>query len=578
MNVKNTKEYLRRSKASPTIVLLATAWLMVTPCFGQSRDFTAEPASIEGTLRGFAVLGQLPNRVQPARGLTRNPRRSFYTSEQYRQMKAAAHQTLQGLGLPQVSTPAPVSSYTPSAILSFLPPSTFDEASCGNVRFANGGLAVSANFLLEAGSSCVKVLNPSTGAVIAGPMSLSTFFGSSNSTSSVRALFDPVNGRFLVSAEDYQNNRIFVAASQSSDPTQGWNIYSFPMAGTCSPGSGDNPKMGQTYQESGDPQGAIYLSWDIYCPPNGPSNFVGALSKSLVYAGTPVTTINGFQGLSMNGVHVDGVQPANVMNPGDHPRGEFLLNSFNLRFGGGSCVSGCNGVVVWNFFNGIPASGSSQSITGVIVPTANTYYLAPNAPQPGCAVNTCGPATGETDMGGEVTYSAGSLFGALNNGMGILAVEVEPEINDAGAVIAGLMRNEICFACGGFANGGQAYDAAIQPDSERNWVMVYNYSAPATAGCVPDPTLCIYPSTAFLTRRVTQAQNTVDNNGSILALGQGYYSQFNPQGRNRWADYSAVAPSYGLPNTFWFDGEFAESNGTWGTAVGEAGYTSSTQP
>lgn len=181
-------------------------------------------------------------------------------------------------------------------------------------------------------------------------------------------------------------------------------------------------------------------------------------------------------------------------------------------------------------------------------------------------------------MSGEVTYSAGSLFGALNDGMGILVVELEPQVNDAGAISGALMRNEICFACGGFANGGQAYEAAVQPDSERNWVMVYNYSAPGTAGCTPDPIACIYPSTAFVTRRVTQAQNTVDNNSTILALGQAYYSQVNPQGQNRWADYSAAGPNYALPNAFWFDGEFVESNGNWGSAIGTTAYTSITQP
>jgi len=77
---------------------------------------------------------------------------------------------------------------------------------------------------------------------------------------------------------------------------------------------------------------------------------------------------------------------------------------------------------------------------------------------------------------------------------------------------------------------------------------------------------------------VTEAQNTVENNGAILALGQAYYSQINPQGQNRWTDYSAIAPGYALPNSFWLDGAYAESNGGWGTVVAETEYTSPTQP
>jgi len=576
MDLRNMTFDLRRRRSSLQVILLTTAWLMALPCFGQLQDLTAEPASVSGRMAGLALQKEFPKAEPQAGGFMHNAEQPLLRAEESRELKNTAYQNLQALAQAQVVAPAAVSSNTVPAILSFYPPNTFDESSCAGFRIANGGLAVSANYLLEAGTSCVKILNPSTGAVIAGPTSLGKFFGSSGSTASARALYDSVNGRFLVSAEDYQSNEIYVAVSQTSNPTLGWNIYSFPMIESCS--SADNPKLGQTNLEAGDSLGAIYLAWDVYCPPNGPSNFVGAISKSLAYSGAPISTINGFVGLNIGGVYVDYVQPANVMNPGDHPRGEFLLNSFDWHFGGGKCVNGCNGVVVWDFYNGIPASGGSQSITGVVVSTANTYYLPPNAPEPGCAVNTCGPSTGGPVMGGEVTYSAGSLFGALNDGMGILAVELEPEVNDAGAITGALMRNEICFACGGFSNGGQAYDGAIQPDSERNWVMVYNVSAPGSSGCTPNASTCIYPSTAFVTRRVTQAQNTVDDNGSILALGQAYYSQTNSYKQNAWANYSAVAPNYGASNSYWFDAEYVESNGNWGTVVGETGFTSPTQP
>lgn len=564
---------LRHGTSGAGVMLLAAVLLPIRPCMGQSHSFSAEPASIDATQQGVAVRKDFPN-VTPPVSSTNTLERAPLRPQAERQLKESAN--AQAMATTQQSSSAPAAPSTVASILSFFPPEAFDEGSCGDWRISNGGLAVSANYLVEAGTACVKILNPSTGAVIAGPTPLGNFLGSSADTASARALYDPVSARFLVSAEDYNSNTIYLAASQTSNPTGAWNIYSFPMNESCS--SADNPKLGQTYQEPGDSLGAIYLTWDIYCPPNGPSNFAGAISKTLAYSGSPIPSINGFQGLSMNGAYVDFVQPANVMNPGDHPRGEFLLNSFNWHFGGGSCVNGCNGVVVWDFFNGIPASGGSQSITGVVVPTANTYYLSPNAPQPGCSVGTCGPDVEEPVMGGEVTYSAGSLFGALNDSMGILAVELEPELNDSGAVTGAILRNEICFACGGFSNGGQAYNGAIQPDSERNWLMVFNYSAPGTTGCTPNASTCIYPSTAYVIRRVSQAQNTFDSTGSILALGQGYYSQFNSAGQNRWSDYSAVGPNYAIPNSFWFDSEFAESNGNWGTVVGQNGYTSPNQP
>lgn len=557
--------------------VMRLAWLAVLPicpCLAQSYDFSAEPASMQATLAGVAVKRSFP-RVPPPISSLNTLAQAPDAPHGDNERKYTRFANAPALSAAQQSSSVPPPPSTVANLQSFFPPQAYDESSCGGWRIANGGLAASTSYLVEAGTACVKILNPNTGAVVVGPTTLGEFFGSSNNTASARALYDPVSSRFLVSAEDYSNNEIYLAASQTSDPTGVWNIYSFPMMESCS--SADNPKLGQTYQEAGDSLGAIYLTWDVYCPPNGPSNFAGAISKTLAYSGAPIPAIDGFQGLSIDGAYVDFVQPANVINSGDHPRGEFLLNSFNWHFGGGSCVQGCNGIVVWDFFNGIPASGS-QSITAVVVPTANTYYLSPNAPQPGCPVGSCGPAVGEPVMGGEVAYSAGSLFGALNDNMGILAVELEPEVNDSGAIIGAILRNEICFACGGFSNGGQAYNGAIQPDSERNWLMVFNYSAPGPAGCTPNPTTCIYPSTAFVIRRVSQAQNTFYSTGSILALGQGYYSQFNPAGQNRWTDYSAVGTNYAIPNSFWFDNEYSEATGKWGTVIGQNGYTSPTQP
>ncbi|MGA7385616.1 MAG: hypothetical protein WBW81_13270, partial [Methylocella sp.] len=53
----------------------------------------------------------------------------------------------------------------------------------------------------------------------------------------------------------------------------------------------------------------------------------------------------------------------------------------------------------------------------------------------------------------------------------------------------------------------------------------------------------------------------------------------------RWGDYTAVAPaglvSGGGTGSFpvmWFAGMFANSDGSWGTAIGKNGYSSISQP
>lgn len=553
------------------LFLILSVWLVPT----DRMQGGAHVASARGRLEGVRVMRNLPlaSPVHPTARLLQENDSDSGTS-----LERVSQHTILPAGLAQTIAPQlAVQAGTIAPLQTFLPPSAIDQPKCGGLLVPDGALAASPSYLLEASNFCFKILNPTNGAVLAGPTLLQTFFGTTE-ISDERTLYDPVNQRFIMIGDDHARNLIFLAVTQSANPTQGWNIYSFSAAGSCSPGNGDFPSLGQTLQEPGDPKGGIYLAWNIACPPNGLQVFVGAISKTAAYAGQAISKINGFQGLTINGTHVDSVQPVNVMNPGDHPRGEFLINSFDQYFGGGWCTNGCNGVVIWDFYNGIPASGGSQSLSSTVLATTNTYYLPVNAPEPGCAVNTCGPNAGPPIISGQATYSAGSVFAALNDAKGILALEVEPFVNDAGVISGARKRNEICFACGGFSNGGSAYYGTIQPDSERNFVMVYSYSAPGTAGCTPNATTCIYPSAAYVSRRVTQAQNTFPDQGTILQLGNSYYHQLNPQGVNRWGDYSAAAPNYAKANSFWIEGEYSENATDWGKAVGQTAFTSPSGP
>jgi hypothetical protein len=550
----------------------AAVGLLVSLAGARDVRLSATAETVHGVLLGSIVLKDLPKAAPQAKQMM-----GEVLDQDAGLVDQAKGNDLRGViqsPMAQISAPTQRSA---SLLQSFLPPKTIDEASCGNHLAPDGAVATSPDYLVEVENACIKVLNPNTGAVFSGPIPLGTFFGSSSNMGDPRALYDPVNARFLVSAEDFTANKVFIAASQSSNPTLRWNIYAFPMGLSCN-GIGDFPMLGQTYQEPGDPMGAIYLSWNSFCKPGGYTSFVGAISKSQAYAGLPINNISGFSNLSFQGIWVDSVQPANVMNPLDHPRGEFLVNSFNYHFGGKQCSSGCNGVVVWFIYNAIPASGNSPSITGIVVPTANTYYTPTIAPEPGCAINTCGPSAGPPIISGEVTYSSGSLFGAISDAKGILVFELEPFVSDSAVITGAAMRNEICFACQGFSNGGTAYFGAIQPDSERNWMLVYNYSAPGAAECAPDPFTCIYPSAMVLTHRVTQARNTLHDNGTMVELGQAFFHQVNPNGYNRFGDYNGVAPNYSTPNSYWFGAEYVESNANWGKVVGAAAYTSPVQP
>lgn len=291
---------------------------------------------------------------------------------------------------------------------------------------------------------------------------------------------------------------------------------------------------------------------------------------------------------------MDAVQPANVMNKDDNPRAEFMVNSFNINFGGGQCsTSACNGLVVWAVSNPLAATGSpGPELTGVIINTAHNYSLPPNARQPGCTSGLCLVNTGDVRISGEVTYASGSLFGSLNTAStnphsikvsNVLWFQLRAFLNDndntrcTGAFVnkcpqitGGSILNEDCYFCGGnFNTNGSTYYGTPQPDPEGNVTMVFALSDDNH-----------YPGVAYVSRRVTQTQNTMHDAGIYLAAGQHFYQQLCCGNRNRWGDYTAVAPDLTSPTTtfMWFAAQFSDSAGNWATKIGKNGFTAVTQP
>jgi len=269
------------------------------------------------------------------------------------------------------------------------------------------------------------------------------------------------------------------------------------------------PDSRPNFDRSGRCRGAIYVGFNLFTSSGFQGSQVYALPKTQIYSATPQANFNitTFSNFNSGGTAVDTVQPVN--NLADRPRAEFAVNSYNYNFGGGSCGTSCNGLVLWAFANAIPAAGgASASMSSVLVPTGINYTAPMSAVQPGCTTGSCLIDTDDTRLSGSVTYAGGSLWASLDSNMGVALWELHPTLDDTGAISNAVILNEICFACGGFAYGGQSYYATIQPDSEGNFTMVYNFSD-----------LNTYPSTVFLSRRTTQAQNTLHDSGLYLGRG-----------------------------------------------------------
>ena len=525
---------------------------------GKTMDMKAAPPA--------STLGRRPVREIP-RGTPFTPGQERALKDHARRRALQAPAQTGGNG---PSAPArPGGRGTPSASQAFFPPNTASQQNfCNSFIPSDMAVAASTDFVVQVTNSCIVVLSASGGALLSGPTALCSFFAVScdDNVGDPRALYDPNAGVFIVIAEDFTANNLLIAASTSGDPTSTYNLHSVPMGLACG-GGGDFPMAGQTLQESGDALGALYVSWNEFCPGGTFTNDVIAFAKSQVYS-TNALTLYGFINITLGGVPLDHIQPVNVMNKSDRPRAEFLISTLDFGFGGGQCINGCNGLVVLGFYNTI--SGSAV-FSGILIPTANTYFLPPNADQPGCTSGSCLINTGPPAITGTVNYSSGQLYAAISTGgnfagAGTLFWQVHPTLNDAGNVTGATILNEIC-ACGVFRGSGSMYYATVQPDSEGNFTVAYNFSSTVD-----------FPGIAYLTQRVTQATGAFEDFGFFLAAGSAFYQQLDMFGRNRWGDYTGTAFSQTIPNSYWFSGEYSDPTQIWDTAIGENGYTDPSQP
>lgn len=264
-----------------------------------------------------------------------------------------------------------------------------------------------------------------------------------------------------------------------------------------------------------------------------------------------------------------------------------MINSYNINFGGGQCASGCKNLVVWAVSNPLVVTGSpGPEVSGVVLTTTNTFTLPPNARQPGCSSGSCLIDTGDTRISGQAIYSQGSIYASLNTkasaGLGstVIWYRIDAQLNDNGNghctgsflnkcpdITGAIIREEECYLCSGRGTNGSNYYGTVQLDAEGNSTIVYNFSDDVT-----------YPSLAYASKRVTSL--TMHDTGLFLATGSHLYNQVDSSGRNRWGDYSAVAPDLTSATavTTWFSGEYSDASGNWATKIGKNAFTAVNQP
>lgn len=412
------------------------------------------------------------------------------------------------------------------------------------------------------------------------PKNLQTFFGVPSPSptgcdshgpylSYPRAAYDPNANRFYVTAMQIEGglgigtactalSTVWFAVSETANPTGAWHVYSLAIPETSSTAFSDYTQFGF------DTQG-LYWSFNLFNSAGTAlvNNVVIGIRKAELLTGA---AFNGyfFTGLNEGGKLVDTINPVESLARNAGPQGEILVDSYNINFGGGSCSSGCSGLVVWDFSN-IAFSGSSEpSLTGATI-ASDSYTLPPMADDPP-SCSAC-IETLDTRISATPIYQHGQVYAALdtavNNGSGknvpgILWFNLTAYLNP------GTTTCPECTTMNGstsvlqqgyffFSGAADAYFPTLIPDDEGNLMMGFEFSSSSDD---------IDPSQAYAGRRVTLPPGSMSDGGIFAVKSTKASSQF------RQGDYGASSWTGPGDDATWSTGEYTcATTGQWCTEI-----------
>ena len=442
----------------------------------------------------------------------------------------------------------------------------------GGIAPSDMALAVSQTWVVQVVNETIAVYDKAGNLQTGFPKSLGLFVGGSGDNGDPRAFYDWSANRFVVAVDDFTNGKMYIATSVTNDPRGAWHVYSFAPWGaadcrTSGATCNDFPMVG--FDDS-----TIYLSMNIFPGSGGYSAWMLMLPKVAMYNGAGIS-YRFFNNLSFGGILQDSIQPVTLLTGNEHPRAGFAVSSHN-NFHNGQCSTACNGIIVWGFSNTLDLNSPFPELSGVLVNTANNYTLPAGGNEPGCShcVDSGDPRISATPI-----YHDGKIAAALETAGNdaeyhVLWFQVAPTLNDNDARCTGAFLNrcpqvtgatllhEDCFFCGGAGASGGSLFGALVPDIGGDLTMEYTFSDNNT-----------FPESAYTSRRVTQAANTMHDSGIVMCGSSVAWS-------GRWGDYAATAGDISAPNQNyqWFAGDNVLSNGNWGTCIGKNGFTSVIQP
>jgi len=432
----------------------------------------------------------------------------------------------------------------------------------GGCQPPDGAIAASPSYVVEGVNTSFAVYQ-TNGTLVAGwPKNAAAFFkipspGSCDPggayTSEPRAYYDVSTARFWLAILQVQGpaigdlcsplSKYWIAVSDTSDPTQSWHVYSFNMDPNKTGYFADFTQIGFSHAASCfsgnmfDAAGQFQYA-EAYCA-----------SKAGMDNGTAVKAY-GFSALALNGTNLDSIHPVDELTSATAgPGGQFFVGTYNINFGGGSCVQSCTGGVLWLMTNaGLP----NQAMSGIPFSTTTSYALPPEADEPGCSACL---QTDDVRIGGTPVYRAGSVYfainSAVNNGSqivpGFVWQQLNPTISSAGTIAAVATYQGAAGYLSGFGNDQASFYPELVTDSSNNLALVLDASS-AT----------LDPSTAYLYRHVLDPFGSLGTY-QIIEKGAAATPDY------LWGDYNGA--SWDGIDDLWIAGQYAPSSADWGTWI-----------